>query len=140
MFNPIQKEIKMFTHRLFNLILAAVFVVIVAIVVQQAFATKAIVSEGNNVYTESKEQALREVQLGERYGETPARVAQFSPKQIRRDHILGERYGETPQEYAGEQTLREYWLGERYGVTPEEYNEQQILREYWLGERYGQTP
>ena len=130
----------MFTNRLFNLSIAAVFVVVVALEVQQAFVTKAIVPLTSGVYTQSKEQALREYELGERYGETPVHVAIFGPEQIRRDHFLGDRYGETPQEYASEQTLREYWLGERYGVTPQEYSEQQILREYWLGERYGQTP
>jgi hypothetical protein len=114
MFKPIQKEIEMFTNRLFNLIAAAVFVVIVSLAVQRTFATKAIVPNSNSAYTESREQALREVQLGERYGELPL----FSAEQIRREYILGERYGETPQEYALDQALREYWLGERYGQTP----------------------
>jgi hypothetical protein len=118
MFKPIQKEIKMFTNRLFNLIMAALLVVVIALAAQQAFATKAIVSDGNNVYTESKEQAFREVQLGERYGEIPSHVAKFSAEQIRREFILGERYGVTPQQYARDQARREYWLGERYGQTP----------------------
>jgi hypothetical protein len=65
MFNRIQKEIKMFSNRLFNLIVAAVLLVVVALAVQQAFATKAIVPE-----TYAEEQALREYWLGERYGQT----------------------------------------------------------------------
>lgn len=108
----------MFTNRLFNLIIAAVLIVIVAFGIQQVFATKAIVPETGGVYTESNEQARREFQLGERYGEGPPSVAQFSAEQIRQEYILGERYGVTPQRYAHEQALREYWLGERYGQTP----------------------
>jgi hypothetical protein len=108
----------MLPNRLFNLVVAAVLVVVVALAVQQAFATKASVLETGSVYTESVEQALREFQLGERYGETPPDVVQFSAEQIRREYILGERYGVTPQGYTAEQALREYWLGERYGQTP----------------------
>jgi hypothetical protein len=118
MFNPLQKEIKMFINRLFNLIVAAVLLAAVALVLQQGFATKAIVPETRGVYTESKEQALREYRLGERYGEIPALIAKFSAEQIRREYILGERYGLTPQGYAEQQALREYWLAERYGQTP----------------------
>ena len=117
-FKPIQKEIEMFTNRLFNLIVTAVIVVVVALAVQQAFAMKAIVQEIGGAYTESKEQALREFQHGERYGEVPPHVAQFSAEQIRREYILGERYGVTPQGNAEQQALREYWLGEKYGQTP----------------------
>jgi type II secretory pathway component PulJ len=112
MFKPIQKEIKMFTHRLFNLFVAVALVAVIALTTQAAF------SQMNSTYRESKEQAQREYKLGERYGEIPARVAEFSAEQIRREYILGERYGVTPQGYAREQTLREYWLGERYGQTP----------------------
>ena len=108
----------MFTYRLFNLIVAAVLGVVVALVVQQVFATKAIVPEPGGVYTESNEQALHEFQLGERYGESPANVALFSDEQIHREYILGERYGITPQGFAEQQALRQYWLGERYGQTP----------------------
>ena len=108
----------MFKNRLFNLIIAAVFIVIVALGIQQVLATKAIVPETGGVYTESNEQALREAQLGERYGELPSHVARFSAEQIHREYILGERYGVTPQGYAHEQALREYWLGECYGQTP----------------------
>ena len=61
----------MFKNRLFNLIIAAVLIAIVALGIQQVFATKAIVPETGGVYTESNEQALREFQLGERYGEFP---------------------------------------------------------------------
>jgi hypothetical protein len=108
----------MFINRLFNLIVAAVLIVIVALGIQQVLATKAIVPETGGVYTESKEQALREYRLGERYGEMPALIAKFSPEQIQREYFLGERYGVTPQAYTEEQALREYWLGERYGQTP----------------------
>jgi hypothetical protein len=116
--NIFKKEIKMFTNRLFNLILAAVLVVVIVLAAQHAFATKAIVPETSGVYTESNEQALREFQLGERYGEFPPHVAQFSAVPIRREFLLGERYGVTPQGYAEQQALREYWLGEKYGQTP----------------------
>lgn len=108
----------MFTNRLFNLIVVAALVVVVALAIQQVFGTKAIIPETGGVYTESNAQVLREYQLGERYGELPAQVAQFSVEQIRREYILGERYGVTPQGYAEQQALREYWLGERYGQTP----------------------
>jgi|GEM_PF-1512769 len=66
----------------------------------------------------STEQALRDYQLGERYGELPQNVALFSAEQIRRELLMGERYGITPQGYAEKNALREYWLGERYGQTP----------------------
>ena len=109
----------MFTNRLFNLILAAAIVVVVALGIQQVITTKAILPETGGVYTESKEEALREFQLGERYGETPSHVAEFSAEQIHREFILGERYGVTPQSELQTQILREYWLGERYGQTPQ---------------------
>ena len=106
----------MFINRFFNLIVSAVLVVIVALAIQQAFATQAITP--NVKYSESKEQALREYRLGERYGEMPALIAKFSAEQIRREYFLVERYGVTPQGYTEQQALREYWLGERYGQTP----------------------
>jgi hypothetical protein len=108
----------MFKNRFFNLILAAVVVAAVALAVQQAFATKAIVPETGGIYTESEAQALHEYKLGERFGEIPVPVAGFRTEQIRREYILGERYGVTPQAYAAQQVLREYWLGERYGQRP----------------------
>jgi hypothetical protein len=49
----------MFTNRLLNLIVATVFVVVIALAVQRAFAAKAIVPETNRAYTESNEWALR---------------------------------------------------------------------------------
>ena len=102
----------MFTHRLFNLIIAIALVAVIALTAQAAF------SQMDSTYRESKEQAQREYELGERYGEIPQHIAQFSAEQIRREYILGEKYGVTPQEYAEQQALREYWLGERYGQTP----------------------
>jgi hypothetical protein len=96
----------MFTNRLFNLIVAAVLVVVVALAVQQAFATKAIAPETDNVYFESKEEALRESQLGEHYGVLPEDVARFSAEQINREYILGERYGVTPGQYAPSKSYR----------------------------------
>ena len=95
----------MFTNRLFNMIVAAVLVAIVAFALQQAFATQAIAPETDNVYSESKEQALREDQLGERYGVLPQN-ALFSAEQIHREYILGERYGVTPGQYAHNQSYR----------------------------------
>lgn len=108
----------MFKNRLFNLIVAALFIVVVALVTRQALATRANAPDANSVYTESKEPALREFQLGERYGQLPAHAVLWSAEQIRREYFLGERYGVTLQEYAEQQALREYWLGERYGQTP----------------------
>ena len=108
----------MFKNRLFNLIIIAVSMAVIALAAQQAFAKKAIVPDTKSVYAESKEQAHREVQLGERYGETPQNAALLSVAQVQREYTLGERYGVTPQEYAREQALREYWLGERYGQRP----------------------
>ena len=61
----------MFTNRLFNLLVAAVLVAVVALAIQQAFATKAIAPEAHNIYSQSKEEALRDYQLGERYGVLP---------------------------------------------------------------------
>jgi hypothetical protein len=61
----------MSTNRLFNMIVAAVLVIVVALVIQQAFATKAIAPETHNIYSQSKEDALRDYQLGERYGVMP---------------------------------------------------------------------
>ena len=102
----------MFTHRLFNLFVAIALVAVIALTAQAAF------SQMDSTYRESKEQTQREYELGERYGEIPQHITQFSAEQIRREYILGERYGVTPQESARKQTLREYWLGERYGQTP----------------------
>jgi len=102
----------MFTHRLFNLF------VVIALAAVIVLTAQAGLSQMNSTYRESKEQVQREYKLGERYGETPPHVAQFSAEQIRREYILGERYGVTPQEYTQRQALREYWLGERYGQTP----------------------
>ena len=96
----------MFTNRLFNLIVAALVVVIVALAVQQAFATKAIAPETDNVYSESKGEAPREYQLGERYGALPEDVTRFSAEQINREYILGERYGVVPQQYTLSQSYR----------------------------------
>jgi hypothetical protein len=107
---PIQKEIKMSTHRLFNLIVVLALAAIVALTLQSAFSR-------NGSDLESKQQLQREYDLGERYGETPLH-AEFSAAQIHREYILGERYGVTPQDYAQKKILREYWLGERYGQTP----------------------
>ena len=96
----------MFTNRLFNLIVVAVLVVVVALAVQQAFATKAIAPETDNIYSESKEDALRDYQLGERYGVLPEQIARFSPEQLHREYILGERYGVMPQQYAHNKSYR----------------------------------
>jgi hypothetical protein len=49
----------MFRNRLINLIVAAVFVVAIALAVQRAFAAKAVVQETNNAHTESTEWAFR---------------------------------------------------------------------------------
>jgi len=85
----------MFKNRLFNLMITAVSIAVVALAIQQALATKAIVPDTKGVYTESKGQALREDQLGERYGVLPQN-ALFSAEQIHREYILGERYGVLP--------------------------------------------
>lgn len=90
----------MFTNRLFNLIVAAVLVVVVALAIQQSFTTKASAPENNS----PKEEALRESQLGERYGVLPEYL--WSAEQIRREYILGERYGVTPQQDVRNQSYR----------------------------------
>ncbi len=92
--------------------------VVIALAAVIAFTARAALATSGSAYHQSAEQVLREYQLGERYGETPPHVAQFSAEQIRREYILGERYGVTPQGYAEQQALREYWLGERYGQIP----------------------
>ena len=101
----------MSANRLFILFVAVALVAVIALTTQAAF------SQMDSPYRESPEQAQREYDLGERYGELPQHTAQFSPEQLQREYILGERYGVIPQGYA-EQALREYWLGERYGQTP----------------------
>ena len=98
--------------------------IVIGLVAVTAFAARAVVPSvivatgANSSFTQSKEQAVRESQLGERYGELPANIGGFSPEQIRREYFLGELYGVTPQGYAKQQALREAWLGERYGQTP----------------------
>ena len=68
---------------------------------------------------ETKEQALREYVLGERYGALPLPGPAASVEELaQREYEHGERYGVTPRQYASEKALREYWLGERYGQTP----------------------
>ena len=94
----------MFTNRLFNLIVAAVLVVVVALAVQQAFTTKAIAPEANSPYVQPKEEALRESQLGERFGVLPQH--RWSAEQIHREYILGDRYGVTPQQDARNTSYR----------------------------------
>jgi hypothetical protein len=79
-------------------------VVVVVLAAQQAFATKAIAPETNNVYSESKEDALHEYQLGERYGVLPQ--YRWSAEQIHREYILGERYGVMPQQDARNKSYR----------------------------------
>src|SRR5262245_44223095 len=98
--NSKSKEINMFTKRLFNLIVTALLMVVVSLVPQQARATRAIVPDTNSGYTQSREQALREVQLGERDGEIPENPLSFSAEQIRREYFLGERYGQIPEDFA----------------------------------------
>lgn len=115
-FKPIQKEIKMSTNRLFVL---SVVLALVAIAVFSAHPT--VVTSAKSTFSETKDEALRESQLGDRYGELPGYIDGFGPEQIQREYELGERYGATPHRIAGlsaEQIWREYWLGERYGVTP----------------------
>ena len=97
----------MFTNRLFNLIVAAVLVVVVALVVQQAFTTKAIAPETHSIYSQSKEDALRDHQLGERYGVLPDQLAELILEQkIHREYILGERYGVMPQQHTLSKSYR----------------------------------
>jgi ABC-type siderophore export system fused ATPase/permease subunit len=102
----------MSASRLSTLLIAVVLVAIVVFTAQQA------ISNANPTYRESKDQALREYSLGERYGGLPEGSTLFSVERIRREYVLGERYGALPQEYTHQQALREYWLGERYGQTP----------------------
>ncbi len=118
-------------------------IVVATIVIAVALVTVSMIPAGSTSVriVESKEQALREYQLGERYGVLPQNEALFSADQIHRDYILGEKYGVTPQEYAREQALREYWLGERYGVAPQDFvlassvELNNALTAYHLGEK-----
>ncbi len=130
----------MSTNRLFNLSILIVLLAVVGFAVREVVGATAILADTKRTYIESNEQALRDYQLGERYGEIPSYIAEFSAEQIRRAYLLGERYGVTPDNQSKEQALLEYQSGERYGETPQEYAYKQILREYWLGERYGQIP
>ena len=85
--------------------------------------------------------ANRSYERGEKIPEEPAYIA--LERQINREYVLGERYGQRPEavtQFSAEKIRREYSLGERYGVTPRDHAQEQALREYWLGERYGQTP
>ena len=102
----------MSTNRLFTLLVAIALLAVIAITVQAA------IPQVGSTYQQSKEEAQRENELGERYGEAPEQVASFSTVQLDREAVLGERYGVTPQQFAKQQILREYWLGERYGQTP----------------------
>jgi hypothetical protein len=68
----LEKEIKMFTNRLFLSVGLAVILVVVGFAVQQAFATQANASQPRLAYVEAEARALREYWLGERYGQTPA--------------------------------------------------------------------
>ena len=96
----------------------SILFVVILLVATFAFMAQKAISNANPTFIESKEQVLREYELGERYGETPGSFAMFSAEQIHRESVLGERYGVTPQEYVQQLTRREYWLGERYGQTP----------------------
>jgi len=138
-----KKEIEMSTNRLFVFSIKIALVAITAVVTKAAFDPGIVVTGADSSFIQSKDDALRESQLGERYGELPGYIDGFSPEQIQREYVLGERYGEMPQliaQFSAEQILREYWLGERYGVTPQQHARDKAVREYWLGERYGQTP
>src|SRR5215211_6248193 len=99
MFKPIQKEIKMSTHRLFNLIVVVALVAVIVLTAQTALSK-------NSSYRESNEQVQREYELGERYGVNSVNP-EFNAEQIRRKYILGERYGVTPDDYARQKLLRE---------------------------------
>ena len=130
----------MSANRLFVFSIVIALVAVTAFVARAAVPPAIAVTGADSSFTQSKEESLRESQLGERYGELPGYIDGFSLEQIQREYMLGERYGVVPQEYSAEQVLREYWLGERYGVTPGQYARDKALREYWLGERYGQRP
>ena len=104
----------MSAKRLFAVSMVIALVVIVVSAISPAVAA----TGGDHTFTQSKKEALREFQLGERYGELPENIGGFSPEQIQREYELGERYGETPARFSAEQIWREYWLGERYGQTP----------------------
>jgi hypothetical protein len=99
-----QKEKKMFKNRLFSLIVAAVFVVAIALAVQRAFAAKATVPETNRAYTESNEWSLRVT--SSLVEEDLASLSYLSRLNKCFDmpfselascrNALGERYGQTP--------------------------------------------
>src|SRR5262245_33109384 len=131
----------MSANRLFVFSIVIALMAVVALTVRAAVKPATVTTGANLSFAQSKEETLRESQLGDRYGELPGYIDGFSPEQIQREFVLGERYGEIPQlsaQFTLEQIRREYWLGERYGVTPQQYGLDKSLREYWLGERYGQ--
>ena len=108
----------MFTYRISKivavlLLLAAVFVTASFVVGPVRFPAGQLHAEP--LYIVLEKQNIREYELGERYGQLPEKLAQFSAEQIRREYLLGERYGVTPQQDVSNNALREYWLGERYG-------------------------
>jgi len=108
----------MYTNRLFVLSVVIALVAVVAFAAREVFAPAVVAADAENSFTQSEEGAIREYELGDRYGELPGYIDGFSPEQIQREYILGERYGVIPQGYAQQLALREYWLGERYGQTP----------------------
>ena len=157
----------MYTNRLFNLIVAAIVVAVVALAVQQAFATKAIVPETGGAYTESSEQVLREYQLGERYGVTPQDYAsdqdasdfyqqhpdwmwgikdQNASIPVTGDSAFPDYYQRHPElsvpaEISAD--LTDYFFRHLAGNIPSLvalFSSEQIRREYILGEWYGVTP
>ena len=94
----------MFKNRLFSLIVAALFVVVIVLAVQHAFAAKAIVPETNRAYTESNEWALRvAASLVEEDIASLSNLSRLNKcfdmpfSELASCHnALGERYGQTP--------------------------------------------
>ena len=94
----------MFKNRLFSLIVAAVFVVVIMLAAQRAFAAKAIVPEPNLAFTESNAWALRAA--SSLVEEDLASLSYISRLNKCFDmpfselancrNALGERYGQTP--------------------------------------------
>ena len=126
--------------------------VLVAVLAAQPFARAGGFSTAN-------EQALHQLRLTERYGESAP--AQVSQKALRLDQF-SERYGESARPAISPQALRLQQLSERYGDVPaslaqvdaaqaahesrltDRYGEALPTpapdRDYLLGERYGVSP
>jgi hypothetical protein len=133
-----KKEIKMFTNRLFNLIVAAVLVAVGARAIQGVSRPVTIIPNTGDAPLEAQsvpEAGAQGVAHYVRAHSNPsAQVVLDASVQSVADYI---------RLHSNDLSFREYQLGERYGALPEHvawFSAEQIHREYILGERYGVMP